>query len=58
MQKVKFLIIALFISGFLQAQDTTSFNFGFNHMALSVKDVGRSAEFYKNVLRLREITNG
>jgi hypothetical protein len=47
----------LFISGLLQAQDTTSYHFAFNHMALSVKDVNRSAEFYKNVLSLPEITN-
>jgi lactoylglutathione lyase len=57
MQKLKLLVIALFISGFLQAQDTTTFNFAFNHLALSVKDVDRSAEFYKNVLKLQEITN-
>ena len=39
----------------LQAQDT--FNFTFNHVALSVKDVQVSADFYKKVLRLTEITN-
>ena len=32
-------------------------NLSFNHMALSVKDVNRSADFYKNVLGLQEITN-
>jgi lactoylglutathione lyase len=57
MQKLKLLVIFVFISGFLQAQDTTTFNFSFNHLALSVKDVDRSAEFYKNVLKLQEITN-
>lgn len=57
MQKLKLLIIALSISLFLQAQDSTSFNFTFNHLALSVKDPDRSAEFYKKVLKLQEITN-
>jgi lactoylglutathione lyase len=41
----------------LKAQDTSSFKFAFNHLALSVKDVNRSAAFYKEVLRLKEITN-
>ena len=57
MQKLKLLTITLFIFGFLQAQDTATFNFAFNHLALSVKDVDRSAEFYKTVLKLQEITN-
>lgn len=38
-------------------QDTTMFNFTFNHFALSVKDVDKSIEFYKNVLQLKEIAN-
>ncbi|MFA5835248.1 MAG: VOC family protein [Bacteroidota bacterium] len=29
----------------------------FNHLALSVRDVNRSSEFYRNVLGLTEITN-
>lgn len=29
----------------------------FNHLALSVKDLNKSAEFYKTVLNLEEITN-
>jgi catechol 2,3-dioxygenase-like lactoylglutathione lyase family enzyme len=57
MQKLQLLIITVFIVGFLQAQDTLTFNFGFNHLALSVKNVDRAAEFYKNVLKLQEITN-
>jgi catechol 2,3-dioxygenase-like lactoylglutathione lyase family enzyme len=57
MQKLKLFIFAFFISGILQAQDTTTFHFAFNHLALSVKDVDRSAEFYKTVLKLPEITN-
>jgi lactoylglutathione lyase len=50
-------VFALASSGLLRAQDTTSPGFTFNHLALSVKDVDRSAEFYKRVLRLQEITN-
>ena len=57
MQKLKLLLIALSISGSLKAQDMPSFNFTFNHLAISVKDVNRSAEFYSNVLHLKEITN-
>lgn len=41
----------------MNAQDTTSFNFTFNHLALSVKDVDRSADFCKRVLGLRESIN-
>ncbi|MCY7375507.1 MAG: VOC family protein [Pyrinomonadaceae bacterium] len=33
------------------------YSVSFNHLALSVKDVDRSAEFYKKVLNLEEITN-
>ena len=57
MRKITLLVISIFFSVFLLAQDTTSFNFNFNHMALSVKDVDRSADFYKRVLKLQEITN-
>jgi lactoylglutathione lyase len=41
----------------LHAQDSASFKFSFNHLAISVKDVNRSAEFYSTVLQLPEITN-
>jgi len=57
MKKITLLIIALSFTFFVQAQDTTSFNFTFNHLALSVKDVERSTDFYKKVLNLKEITN-
>ncbi len=57
MKKVTLLIVALIFTNILWAQDTTSFNFIFNHLALSVKDVNRSAEFYTRVLKLQEITN-
>lgn len=57
MQKLKLFIVTLFIAGFIHAQEVTSFNFAFDHLALSVKNVDRAAEFYKNVLKLQEITN-
>ncbi len=55
MKKIIFLATTLTCSILLQAQDT--FNFTFNHMALSVKDIQASSDFYKNVLQLKEITN-
>lgn len=57
MKKICFLLLLLILSGFLQAQDAGTFNFTFNHIALSVKDVDRSADFYKKVLNLNEIAN-
>ena len=57
MRKITLLLITLSFSGLLQAQENTSFNFTFNHLALSVKDVNRSAAFCANVLKLQEITN-
>lgn len=55
--KYSFLILLLCSLLQLKAQDTSSFKFVFNHLAISVKDVNRSAAFYKEVLRLKEITN-
>ena len=43
--------------GVLWAQDTTTSAFTLNHLALSVKNVDSSAGFYKDVLKLQEITN-
>jgi lactoylglutathione lyase len=55
MKRIICIAAAVTCSMFLQAQDT--FKFTFNHMALSVKDVHASADFYKKVLQLTEITN-
>ncbi len=57
MKKITLLIPSLAFIGFLKAQNTAAFNLTFNHLALSVKDVDRSAEFYKKVLSLTEISN-
>jgi catechol 2,3-dioxygenase-like lactoylglutathione lyase family enzyme len=56
MNKLLFLPLLLSLNGLMQAQDT-SFKFSVNHLALSVKDVNRSAEFYMKVLKLPEIVN-
>ena len=57
MRKISLLLIGLSFTFFVQGQDKTSFNFTFNHLALSVKDVDHSIDFYKKVLTLKEITN-
>ncbi|MFI0491872.1 VOC family protein [Flavobacterium sp.] len=57
MRKTILLIIAILFTGSIWAQDTNSFSFSFDHSALSVKDVNISADFYKNVLKLEEVTN-
>src|SRR5688572_6861012 len=41
----------------LKGQDNGSFNLTVNHLAISVKDVNQSADFYGNVLKFQEITN-
>jgi lactoylglutathione lyase len=57
MRKTTVLIFTLIFSVIVRGQDTTSFNLIFNHLAISVKDVNRSAEFYKKILKLKEIEN-
>jgi lactoylglutathione lyase len=57
MKTLALFMLALASAGLLRAQDIKSFGFTFNHPALSVKDVDRSADFYKRVMRLQEITN-
>lgn len=39
------------------AQQEPAESFSFNHVSLSVQDVDRSADFYRNVFGLTEITN-
>jgi lactoylglutathione lyase len=57
MRKVINLLLAITFSVFARAQDTTTVNLTFNHLSISVKDVNRSADFYKNILQLKEIEN-
>lgn len=57
MKKIVSLLITFAFAFFLQAQDSALFKFSVNHLAISVKDVNRSAEFYIKVLKLPEITN-
>ena len=57
MKKLSLLFVTLLCASMLIAQDSITFNFSFNHMALSVKDVDRSVEFYKTVFQFFPITN-
>lgn len=57
MKKTATLLVAMAITMLLYSQDSTSTKFSVNHLALSVKDVNRSAEFYIKLFGLPEITN-
>ena len=57
MKQITTLFLAISFTGWLQAQDSATIKFSFNHLALSVKDVNRSAAFYATVLKLPEIVN-
>ena len=57
MNKVSLLLAAILFVASLQAKASITVKFSFNHLALSVKDVNRSAEFYSKVLKLPEIVN-
>jgi catechol 2,3-dioxygenase-like lactoylglutathione lyase family enzyme len=57
MKKLTLLFLLLGFSEFIIAQENALFSVTFNHVALSVKDVNRSAEFYKKTLNFEEITN-
>jgi catechol-2,3-dioxygenase len=56
-KRIQTFLIAILFTTLLQAQDSATIIFSFNHLALSVKDVNRSAEFYATVLKLTEIVN-
>jgi catechol 2,3-dioxygenase-like lactoylglutathione lyase family enzyme len=55
MKKTTYLVLAIIFSGSLWAQET--FSLKMDHVALSVKDLDRSIDFYTAVLQLEEITN-
>lgn len=57
MKKITLLLISISLTGFIKAQDSTAFHFSIDHLALSVKDADRSAQFYSTVLNLPEIVN-
>lgn len=57
MRKIFLIITVLVLTNMVKAQDSIAFNFTFNHMALSVKDVDASVAFYKKVFQLTEISN-
>lgn len=57
MRKIILLILTFSFSGFIRAQDSTSFNLTFNHLCHYVKNLDRTVEFYTKVLKLKEISN-
>lgn len=57
MKTLASLLIILTSLTMAYAQKTSSFKMNFDHLALSVKDLNRSVEFYKTIFQLEEITN-
>lgn len=57
MKKILLFTVITFLSFRVSGQDNKTFGLTLNHIALSVKDVNRSAEFYGSVLKFQEITN-
>jgi len=57
MNRLSALLIALAVCLPLQAEESSRFDITFNHVALSVADVDRSAAFYRDVFGLEEIVN-
>jgi catechol 2,3-dioxygenase-like lactoylglutathione lyase family enzyme len=57
MKKILLLIFVSSLTFQLVGQDNATFQLTLNHLALSVKDVNRAAEFYSGVLKFPEITN-
>jgi catechol 2,3-dioxygenase-like lactoylglutathione lyase family enzyme len=57
MKKTFFLLLTLSGVFPLLGQNNNPFSITFDHVALSVTDVDRSAAFYKNVFELEEIAN-
>ncbi len=57
MKRVIIFLISIQFSLCIFAQDRIDYLITFDHVALSVQDVDKSATFYQNVLNLSEITN-
>lgn len=58
MRKVILLVITLLSAiPFVKGQGNSTFNLKLDHVALNVKDVNRSADFYGRILKFQEITN-
>lgn len=57
MKRIFTLTLASVIIASAMAQTNNSFGLNFNHVALAVKDLKRSVEFYTTALKLQEITN-
>jgi lactoylglutathione lyase len=55
MKKTPLLFLTFSFFATMQAQENS--NFTFNHIAISVKSLDKSAEFYTTVIQLQEITN-
>ena len=51
------LVLLVLLPAMVSAQHESSYNFTFNHVAISVADVDKSAAFYHDILNLVEITN-
>lgn len=57
MKKIALLLVIILFSNHTVAQEKTDFSMTIDHLAISVNDVDVSAEFYKSILNLTEITN-
>ena len=57
MKKLILVSVVVLFSKLTIGQENTSFSMSFDHLALSVDDVEKSAEFYRTILNLNEITN-
>ncbi|MFD0989908.1 VOC family protein [Mariniflexile jejuense] len=57
MKEISLICLLILFNNTTHTQNNTDFSMTFNHVALSVKNLEQSAQFYKNTLNLKEITN-
>jgi len=57
MKKLILIAVIVLVSNYTKAQETPKISMTFNHVALSVKNVDVSAEFYHKAFDLKEIVN-